>query len=471
MPTVQEILQFNFNSTSFSQKGKSIISNNLIRDREDQIAKLKKIEEVLGLNPLPKSSPMLISNVFLKFKSSLKNKNVQFDRREIMALSYALNYSNSGNSAIFKDKQELEYVFNLMNSSWRDSYLFGLLDCLLSNWSEIKFDSLKLLSNYIFEKFNEYNGSRKTLLSLKKCINYFNIQNGDLVLGDTLARKEISLRDITKYLDIPETWITYSYFTNVIYTYYEKRKSKIINEIDLYIDILDKHNNIYTTKKLISKIIYQIQTERIVNIQERIKIYAFLKIGDPSHPQSWTYSDNVSETIKKDLIKARDILNEWLTKQFIDIFFRTCIDDKRRREFWLNYSSYITTFTVYGSIQTKNVLKNNESIAKYVDSRFQTVRSNNSISAIIMYIGNYMLIEFSNLGYSFYAYKLSSIYKPDLNDTIRSVDDLRNGSLQKAIRSDKYRDYYEDEGRLFHIDGKEKWEPKFQRWLRNKVIR
>ena len=152
------------------------------------------------------------------------------------------------------------------------------------------------------------------------------------------------------------------------------------------------------------------------------------------------------------------------------MFFNVCINDERRKKFWLRFASKISSFKVYGPLHTKSILKRDERIAEYVDARFETVTSKRDVSAFILYIGDYMLIEFSNEGYAFYAYKINSPYKPSLSYQLNSVDDLRNASMPMAIQSDNYYDYFNDEGRLTHRDGNQIWEARFNSWMNKKIF-
>ena len=103
-----------------------------------------------------------------------------------------------------------------------------------------------------------------------------------------------------------------------------------------------------------------------------------------------------------------------------------------------------------------------------MDARFETVSSKRDVSAFILYIGDYMLIEFSNEGYACCAYKIDSLNKPNLNYKLNSVDDLRNSSLPLAVQSDSNYYYTNEEGRLFH---NENWQHKFNHWLNEKVFK
>jgi len=227
------------------------------------------------------------------------------------------------------------------------------------------------------------------------------------------------------------------------------------------IDVLQKQNSSITSKRLISKIIIQANQPEFATLQDKIKKIAFTQIGDPSNIANWVAFEKATEVEKREIIHGRNILNEWITKQFINVFFNVCIHDERRKRFWLLLASKILSFKVYGPMHTKTILKRDEKIAEYVDARFETVSSRQDVSAFILYIGDYMLVEFSNEGYAFYAYKINSSYKPSLSHQLNSVDDLRNGSIPMAIHSDNYYDYFNDEGRLTHRDGNQIWETRF----------
>lgn len=467
MPTTQDILQFHFSPTTFQQSAQKIIPINLASLNDHRIDKLQKIIEELGTASFSFSGDNLIPQVFRKFKNSI---NTNFDRRELRTLSYSLNYSEQNLSIIFHNENELKYALTLLDTNWRDSFLVGLIDCFLRNWETKYTKSLEQIEQFILNKLENYSGNRGTLISLKKNKRYFNTKNGDLVLGDTIAKLNKPIQEATKVLSVPESWWTYNYFSKVIVTYYERNKSNISAEIDNLNEVIIKHNNSITNKRLISKIIIQANKPDFMTLQDQIKKIAFAQIGDPNNISNWNTFDNATEIERKEIIQARNILNEWITQQFINVFFKVCINDDRRKKFWLRFVSKISSFKVYGPLHTQNILKRDERVAEYVESRFEIVTSKRDVSAFILYMGDYMLIEFSNEGYAFYAYKITSPYRPSLDFKLNSVDDLRNASMPMAIQSDNYYDYFNDEGRLTHRDGNQIWETKFNSWMNKKVL-
>lgn len=470
MATTQDILQFHFSPTTFQQSAQKIIPITLTSLNEHRIDKLQKITEEVGANSFSFSGNNLIPQVFRKFKKSINSNDTSFERRELRTLTYSLNYAEQNLTTIFSNENELKYALTLLESNWRDSFLVGLIDCFLKNWETKHTKSLAQLENFISQKLDNYSGNRSALTSFRNNKRFFNTKNGDLILGDTIAKLNKPIQEVTKILGVPESWLDYAYFSKVIVTYYERNKNNISSEIDNLNEVLLKHNSSVTSKRLISKIIIQVNKPEFSTLQDSVKKIAFTQIGDPSNVSNWTAFNNATEVERREIIEARNILNEWITQQFINVFFNVCINDERRKKFWLRFASKISSFKVYGPLHTKNILKRDERIAEYVDARFVTVSSKRDVSAFILYIGDYMLIEFSNEGYAFYAYKINSPYKPSLSYQLNSVDDLRNASMPMAIQNDNYYDYFNDEGRLTHRDGNQIWETRFNSWMNKKIF-
>ncbi|HET8962739.1 MAG TPA: EH signature domain-containing protein, partial [Chitinophagales bacterium] len=396
------------------------------------------------------------------------NNNVIFDRREFRTLTYSLSYSEGGQSAIFSNEKEINYALQLLNSNWRDSFIIGIIDCYLNNWETENRTSLNRLAEFISEKLKAYNGNRNTINAFKNNLKYFDLKNGDLVFGNELALKNAPIKEATKVLSLPESWFSYPYFSKVMVAYYEKKQNELSNLIDDFESALDFHKNSNTNKRIVSRFIIQANKPEYATLQDKVKHLAFKFIGDPENKSVWADFFNATDKEKSDLLNSRKILNEWITRQFINVFFNVCLNDERRKIFWLKYAPQISSFKVYGPSFTKTLLKRDERISEYLDARFTTVYSNRDVSAFILYIGEYMIIEFSNEGFACCAYKLSSPNRPTLNSRLNSVEDLRNSSLPLAIQSDANYYYTSDEGRLFHNSN---WEHKFNHWLKEKVLK
>lgn len=468
MLNAQDILNFNFSSDSIKQSAQKIIPITLSSLIEHRTDKLQKITKELGESSFKFSGHNLVPQVFRKFKESIDYQHDNFVRKEIRALSFALNYSEMNMPSIMQNEYEVALALGLMNKKWSASFLIGLMDCLLRNWDLKHLKSFEKLELFISEKLDSYSEKRSIIIALKKNKRFFNTKNGDLLLGDTIAKLNKPIREVTHILGLSESWIGYNYFSKVIITYYERVKTNIVNELDGLSEILERHNNSVTSKRLISKIIIQTNQAEFLPLQEKVKNIALKQIGDPANTSNWIAFENATELEKLEIFSAREILNEWITQQFINVFFNVCINDERRKRFWLRFASKISSFKVYGPMRTKNTLQLDERISGLVDSRFETVSSSRDISAFILYIGDYMLIEFSNAGYACCSYKANSRNRPALDYQLTSVDDLRNTSLPLAIQSDAGSFYLSDEGRLFH---NENWEIKFNLWMTQKIFK
>jgi hypothetical protein len=480
MTSTQDILQFHFSPTNLQNAAKKIVPITLSTLNDHRIDKLHKISEEVGSSSFSFSGNNLIPQVFRKFKSSIGAKSRIFERRELRTLTYSLTYSEGNLQTIFSTENELKIALEALEENWRDSYLSGLIDCLLSNWETKYQKSLEQLGQFIDKKLENYTGNRSTINSFKNNKRFFNTKNGSEILGYELALKNINLSLLPKYLGVPENWISYDYFSKSIVAYYQKNESKIIEIFDDLNNVLKSHQSgnqtgsddiKKTSKRLISKIIIQANQQAYASLQDRLKKIAFTQIGDPGNMSNWTAFENATETEKAEIIQGRNILNVWITQQFINVFFNVCINDERRKRFWLRLASNISSFKVYGTEHTKSILKKDDRIAEYVDARFETFIGKREVSAFILYIGNHMLIEFSNDGYASIAYKVTSQWKPSLDHKLNSADDLRNGSMPMAFGSGPYSDYFNEEGRLIHKDGKSIWETKFIDWMNQIVLK
>jgi hypothetical protein len=465
MSSINEILEFD--SPLRINQGYSVFPKAIYSQVRSSIEKLVRIKKEFGEIAFHFDNKGSIPDIYRKFKIYLVDKNISFSKSDLGTLTFSLSYSENGGSSIFSNPNELDVVLAVLSQNWHDRFLLGLIDTYLLNWDTENRASIIELGRFLTKKLDVYSGNSTTINSFKKHIKYFDINNGDVLFGVELAIRNILIKDAATYLSLPDSKIIYPYFSRVIVSYLERKRydiNSILNEIS---DFLVIHNSQKTNKRILSKLIIQANQTNDKDLQDKVKDLAFKFIGDPEKATSWTEFYNISDKERIELKQAKVILNEWITKQFINVFFDVCINDVRRKQFWLKFVPKIRSFKVYGPAITKLILQRDKRIALYVDSRFETVLSKKEVSAFILYIGNYMLIEFSHVKYAFYAYKVNGVLRPSLDQRLNTVDELRNSTLSRLIQNDYQ---YMDEGRMDHRDGLEKWESKFDRWISNKVI-
>lgn len=473
MNKVTEILNFHFSSENFSERGRTVIPTHISNLNRVRISVLEKISQDIGESAFEKKPVKDIKQVFLKFKRFInKNdgENKNFDKRELRTLTYTLDFEMSNQNAIFKSDTEVKQAIDLLNQDWRDSYISGLLHCYFSNWKNRGELSFHHLSTFILEKITGYNGTRRLYLNLKAKIKYFDSRKGDLELGAYMALKNLRLSEVTNYLTVPDTWITYHYFSGVITGFLERSRTNLDEHLEEITATLNAHSSFtrgtQTNRIVVSRIIcFTVDSNE--TLQDRVKDIAFSLVGDPGLSSNWRPFEDTSAVDVETIKRAREILNEWITRQFISVFFEKCINDVRRKRFWLKYSKKITQFKVFGPKSVMKELKNDDRISKYVEGRFQIVDSKRNISAFMFLMGEHKMIEFSDPGYAFYAYKLANNYAPKFDiKYLNSVDEFRNGNMPMLVYRTGYSLHsFSSEGRLNHKDGDLQWESVFSYWI------
>lgn len=467
MATASDILKIYFSPNTLLKASDYAFNKITTTTIGNNISKLKNITKEVGASNFTFINEELSSKVFKKFKTS---ESLEYTTREVRALSHCLNYTESKLTTIFSNSNELSKALEIIGYNWKDIYVLNLLNCYLNNWHSGNSESSKILHDFLSNKLSSYQGDRKVINSIKENFKYFDPNNGDLKLGNEMAIKSISIKNVMTYLSLPESWISYPYFENVIVSYFEKKKDNLPYVLDDIIETLRQHSlnekGTKSNKKVISKIIIQSSKSEFLALQDHVKDIAFNLIGDPAIVGNWSYS-RATEIEYNEIHKAREILNEWITKLFINVFFEACINDQRRKRFWLNMSNNITSFKVFGPKSIKDYLKYDERISKYVDSRFQTTDSQRQVAAFFMQVKNHNLIEFSDKGYAFYAYKKTNKSGPQIDKKYDTVDSFRNGSMPYLVsRQGYYLHNFNEEGRLSHNDGDMRWEEVFSRWIK-----
>lgn len=472
MNKASDILKFNFFKEHFEQRGQRVPSSHVQHLMGSRIKTLEQISERLGGNSFDKTSDQSMMQVVMKFKAWVSNtvySTNPFTKKELRTLSYSLDFEVNGQMSIFKSTWELEKALDLFEKNWRSSYIPGLLDCYFSNWEVRKERAFGLLAELIFEKISNYEGTRKLYHDLKTTLKYFDRQKGDVELGATMALKNVPLSDLTKFLNVPKDWISYPYFLGVIAGFVERSKNRLgqhLHEIEM---VLNEHSSntpgTKANKIIVGRLVCYAEHAN-VDLQDQIKDVAFNLVGDPESSH-WNRFPGVTPTDAETLLRAKTILNEWITRQFITVFFEKCINNDRRKRFWLKYSKEITRFKVFGPRSVKNMLVKDERISKYVGERFQVVRGGSTVSAFMFSLGHHRMIEFSDKGYAFYAYKQSNPHAPEFDiKQLMSVDSFRRGSMPPLVRKDGHYLYsYSEEGRLGHGDHTLKWEDVFYKWI------
>lgn len=464
MNKAAEIVAFKFSESEYSDEGNFVVNPKLNALLKKHIEELNHISVRLE-HPSHATIPQGVEEVYHKFIRLLKSDEKlsgQFNSLELRKLSYAMNIRSENEGTIFENKEYLKKCLELLANNWRDSYFMGLLDCCLSNWHNTDSKSFNLLSSFITSKITNYKGSIAIHVNLKKVSKFFNKNKGDLDLGATLALSNQSILEATKFLNLPDHWITYSYFQGVISAYFKKVKGDENSTLEELQKVLilhsggEKHSTEFN-KIIVSEFVLK-YADSSLEFQDTLKDTATLVVGDPG-TSAWDSIGNETVT------KARELLNFWITREFIKAFFEICFIDERRKEFWLNYSKKISRIKVVSSKSILEQLKSNKGTSEFLDGRFAATRSKRD-TALMFIMGNHLFIEFSDEG-AFYAYLLSNNHAPLIEDDFfESSSKLKNKDFKWLV----YRKGYDVtdtniEGKLGHNDGDATWEKVAEYWI------
>jgi hypothetical protein len=462
---VSELLKINFRKENFISNAS--ISDTLHRSLDSKIKIIEKIKKEADSSNYSNNFNDSTEQLYNKFIDE-KNEE-QYTSRELRDLSFVIGQNNIGlkeinilSSSILTQK-----YLTILESGWNDRFLFGLFHGLIKNWNHPNKLNLEKLWNFINEKFENYSDEKPSLLSIKKNLKYYNINNGGIILGNELFVKKINLDKIFDFINIPESWFTYEYFSEVLVTYFEKSReniSEIINEVS---EILTKHNNSITTKKILSRIITYIDKNSNKTNQDLIITLTFKHIGDPAKINLWNSPIEFNDNDKIILKKARVIMNEWLTKQFISVFFEKCINKIDRKKYWLRYVKHISQFLVVGPGNILYTLQRDERIKDVVLNRFSKVRVDKDNAALMFIIKDRLFVEFSDDG-AFYVYKLSNPNCPSIDEpSFYSTRNLKQIHMEQLVyRTGSYISKTNSEGKMPHSNATVSWQEVVDKWFK-----
>ena len=328
-----------------------------------------------------------------------------------------------------------------------------------------------------YEKIKSYNGRRKDLQSIRQKKSYYSRKGANQLLGAELVnRGKYNPLYSCDLLTLPEEWFALSYFEGVIEGFVSKVHKNVLSYTHEIERALEQHGG-KTKGSRVNKIVVSKMIVKAQNADESFQLQlmrmGYKLVGDPAVRTDWMPHKNATDPEISLITKACEILNDWLTREFITVFFEKCIPDERRKFFWLKHSKKIKSLKVYGPSSTKKVLKSDERISGFVDSRFNETDFDNDETAFVFFTRDYSLIEFSTSG-AFRAFPKSSKNTPNFEKRIGNISLLRESVLEMLVNRDhEVFSNFKREGRLSHKDGKYSngsvlpWELVFEEWMKH----
>lgn len=424
--------------------------------------RLKRIEENFNtetnINVPHQSIEEIINKVICFSREQIDIEN-NWSIRELKIISYSLIKLQNDNKAYI-------YAISLLNKYWRNFYFNGLVSYLMNSWHSIRPEYRELTGNFLVCKLQEYTGFNKRLLQLKDHANLFE-NMGPKRMATIILLKGMNLVEAPSLLGYRSSFIGYSYFSDVIIHFF---KEKDINDFTFISNIFKLHNLDRTKKLVLAHLIFKENQTR--NETNRIKLCHFINeiIGDVTLASTWAPFIGANEDESKVLKDAMRCVNSWHAQKIIEIFFEICVQDKSRKEFWIKYINFIENFKIIGSNVISSLLSSHDKINGFYQKYFiETKEQTSQTSALALFMGDKVLVEFSDIG-ALYVFKKNhpkARLITSHNSSIFRVSDIKETSINSLVESDYYGDYlYRDEGRLPHLTN---WQKRLTKWIDKKL--
>lgn len=453
---IYDILKFRFDPIEFAKVGEKII----FTETRVHIEKSKKIlQEIIDNSDKFDDKPPknYIEETYNEFiQTSIYGEktliNTFNSSKKVKRLVWALSYSENNKPRII-DTNYFITALNLLSQYWRNNMFISLIEVLFQNWDKKNDYKVKKTRELLSQKLLDYKGKRSSILNWLKNMDLLLRENSPMFLVYKLFNEKLSIKDSLNIMSLPEYMRYYPYFSDVV----EQYTTLVLknNQLSLYlleiVDFLKYHESKDASKKCLSKMILNVN-QVTDDLKEDIKASAFKLIGDPSNDSYWMPWKGASYKDIEELKEAQNLLNQWINEKFITLFFEEWARDNDRKIFWRKYLKDISRFKIYGSETLEYRLKRDERIAPYLSTRFGILKGGSNSTALVMVIKDYLLVEFSENGNAFYAYKTSNEYCPNISLRTLRVHELKN------TRSNN--------GRFIHSGG---WQYNISSWITEKI--
>jgi hypothetical protein len=347
------------------------------------------------------------------------------------------------------------YILEVIELNWVSMFTRGLLHSLLRDWTSFDLDIRTSLITYL-EKHIKKSGTEK----YASLLPYLTV-NGGYQLGHGASGENKDIFSCCDLFRIARNRLTYTYFSDVITGYFEHAKRYEIEHLD---KVLTLHNNSYTDKRVLSRLIVNAWKNK--NLPPELYDLAIKRIGEPSIDSKWTAPEIASREERRMIEEAKRIMYIAISSKVIHVFFNSLCQDKTRLKFWLEHIDCIEDFMVYGSEASRSSISYKLE-PRVLNKHFKTVTSKTGNCALVLHTSEYALIEFSQSG-ALYAYKKNSeLYNLTVKRRIEKIDDLKLGFLNNLVDQIDGELYMKEEGRMIHSGN---WPYRLDRWFR-KMIR
>lgn len=427
-----------------------------------RVRQLKEIEDRMLVDKGIEIPEQSIDEVITKVVRLTKTNDTSSDNwtmRELRIVSYYM-------MKLAGTPESYHYAIKLLETNWKNMFFNGLVFYLMNSWNNIEPELREATCTLVRKKLAKYDGNIKRYCLLKDHADFFN-DYGPEWMAEVLKEEHVILANAPELIGFKDSTIKQSFYSDVIVKYVENND---IEDYDTLEDIFDRHGLDRTKKLVLANLVEKADKEG--DGVERSLLCKFINrvLGDVTLASTWAPFPGATNKDAQKLKKAMKLVNMWFTQQIIEVFFDVCVQDQDRRDFWLNYVSYVSGFKIVGSSSVKHMLQSNQKIGGMFQRHFIETNSRYSqTSALVLFIKDKMIVEFSDYG-ALYVYNQShsQVKKVIGRKYINSTNDLKVPSMDMIIQSTDWgMYYYYDEGRMTHQGY---WQRRLSGWLQKMVL-
>lgn len=469
--TVKTLLAFHFDKEVFAEKANYIHSENapaLIEFKKivkEITIKYKTIGE-LSIANSEEVVRLFWENVSREAKAL---KTVFSSRSLISGLAYSMGFQHENYPASIIKSDYAGLALDIFRSHWKTRYFRPLIALLLKEWDEMPTETLADLRQLCIAKLAKDPSKRAILRHFRKRPELLQ-SFGPAYLAKALVYKNFPPKTSLQVLSLDEYAVNWRYLQTFIVCYTQEVISQpqqnlhLVKTIVHFLDHQRKQipiGKIASVKQSIILLVNAFKPGYSTDFDRNLHHAAYNLVGDPNDDIAWGLWAKASEEEKQ----ARTILNNQVSHLFLQAFFKTIAGraDQGRLQFWDKYSKDFAFVKVFCSKEVKDqLLKEHPDMKTFAESRigFLKAASSRSLAAFCMEVNNYVLVEFSQSGYAFYAYKRTNAICPDIHKEEIERFNLIQPRKVSVIREHNW--HSKDEGKVIHHI---QWEDILNKWL------
>lgn len=217
--SINELFGIDFRTDGFVASAKSVVTEQIARNVKQHTVDIKLYSQEISerfptVTPPNASDLSQIKRKFFLYKTESQLSHEDFPDKEIRSMCYFANQ-------IAKGTEDYRILIYLIQKRWRQSYLNGLMFCLLSNWSQFEYDIVTTeFKSFIINQLANYSGQRQHFCAMKSNIQFLK-DGGSLALGQFIFSNQRSILDAPSIIGLKKRDFGYSYFTKTIQYYYK----------------------------------------------------------------------------------------------------------------------------------------------------------------------------------------------------------------------------------------------------------